>query len=110
MIAIAGWRTFTHDPLGPAMVVWTIALALNFSWSPIFFGLAALGVSALPMNIKARFAGFKAWAGARADIDRISSIWRECLDAYGGPYLFGQIGRASWRERVYISVVALRLQ
>ena len=39
MIAIAGWRTFTHDPLGPAMVVWTIALALNFSWSPIFFGL-----------------------------------------------------------------------
>ena len=46
--------------------------------------------SALPMNIKARFAGFKAWAGARADIDRISSIWRECFDAYGGPYLFGQ--------------------
>jgi translocator protein len=38
-IAIAGWRTFAHDPLGPAMVVWTVALALNFSWSPIFFGL-----------------------------------------------------------------------
>src|ERR1700751_3054938 len=45
--------------------------------------------SALPMNIKARFAGFKAWAGARADIDRIATIWQECLDAYGGPYLFG---------------------
>ena len=48
MIAIAGWRTFTRDPLGPAMVVWTIALALNFSWSPTFFGLhqpvAALAV------------------------------------------------------------------
>jgi benzodiazapine receptor len=39
MIAIAGWRTFAHDPLGPAMIVWTIALALNFSWSPIFFRL-----------------------------------------------------------------------
>jgi benzodiazapine receptor len=39
MIAVAGWRTFAHDPLGPAMIVWTIALALNFSWSPIFFGL-----------------------------------------------------------------------
>jgi translocator protein len=39
MIAIAGWRTFAHDPLGPAMIVWTIALVLNFSWSPIFFGL-----------------------------------------------------------------------
>lgn len=48
MIAVAGWRTFTHDPLGPAMIVWIIALALNFSWSPIFFRLnqpvAALAV------------------------------------------------------------------
>jgi len=38
-IAIAGWRTFTHDPLGATMIIWTIALALNFIWSPIFFGL-----------------------------------------------------------------------
>lgn len=42
MIAIAGWRTFAHDPRGPAMIVWAIALALNFSWSPIFFGLHQL--------------------------------------------------------------------
>ncbi len=46
--------------------------------------------SALPMNVKARFPGFKSWAGARADIDRIATIWRECLMAYGGPYLFGK--------------------
>lgn len=39
MIAIAGWHTFEHDPLSPAMIVWTIALALNFTWSPIFFAL-----------------------------------------------------------------------
>src|SRR5579871_135089 len=45
--------------------------------------------SALPMNLKAHFPGFKSWAGARADIDRITTIWRECLDRYGGPYLFG---------------------
>src|SRR5690348_18142881 len=48
MIAFAGWRSFAPDPLGPAMIVWIIALALNFSWSPIFFGLnqpaAAFGV------------------------------------------------------------------
>ena len=37
-----------------------------------------------------RFPGFKSWAGARADIDRITAIWRECVGAYGGPYLFGQ--------------------
>jgi glutathione S-transferase len=46
--------------------------------------------SALPMNIKAHFPGFKSWAGARADIDRITAIWRECLGQYGGPYLFGK--------------------
>jgi glutathione S-transferase len=46
--------------------------------------------SALPMNIKARFPGFKSWAGARGDIDRITVIWRECIEKYGGPYLFGE--------------------
>ena len=45
--------------------------------------------SALPMNIKAHYPGFKVWAGARADIDRILAIWRECLSASGGPFLFG---------------------
>jgi glutathione S-transferase len=45
--------------------------------------------SALPMNLKAHHPGFKVWAGAQADIDRIIFIWRECLDTHGGPYLFG---------------------
>ena len=45
--------------------------------------------SALPMNLKAHHPGFKVWAGAQADIDRIVSIWRECLATYGGPFLFG---------------------
>ena len=44
--------------------------------------------SALPMNIKGHYPGFKVWAGAQADIDRITTIWRECL-ASGGPFLFG---------------------
>jgi glutathione S-transferase len=46
--------------------------------------------SALPMNLKARHEGFKVWAGAQADIDRVTAIWRECLQRYGGPYLFGR--------------------
>jgi glutathione S-transferase len=45
--------------------------------------------SALPMNLKARHDGFKVWAGAQADIDRVMAIWRDCLQRYGGPYLFG---------------------
>lgn len=50
--------------------------------------------SALPMNLKARYPGFKVWAGAQADIDRVTTIWRECLDTYGGPYLFGRLSVA----------------
>ena len=45
--------------------------------------------SALPMNLKSHYPGFKIWAGAQADIDRIAVLWRECLSTYGGPYLFG---------------------
>ena len=46
--------------------------------------------SALPMNIKAHYPGFKVWAGAQADIDRVCTIWCECLTTGGGPYLFGK--------------------
>ena len=45
--------------------------------------------SALPMNLKAHFPGFKSWAGAKADIDRILTIWKDCFGQYKGPYLFG---------------------
>jgi len=45
--------------------------------------------SALPMNIKAHFPGFKVWAGAQADIDRVTAIWKDCFAEHKGPYLFG---------------------
>jgi len=45
--------------------------------------------SALPMNLKAHYPNFKVWAGVTADIERVTAIWRDCLDTYGGPYLFG---------------------
>jgi glutathione S-transferase len=45
--------------------------------------------SALPMNLKATHPGFKVWAGAQGDIERVTAIWRECIQRYGGPYLFG---------------------
>ena len=46
--------------------------------------------SALPMNVRGHYPGFKVWAGAQTDIDRIVSIWRGCFGAYGGPFLFGE--------------------
>lgn len=50
--------------------------------------------SALPMNLKARHKAFKIFSGARPDVERIKTIWNECLDAYGGPYLFGELSVA----------------
>lgn len=45
--------------------------------------------SALPMNLKAQHRSFKIFSGARPDVERISSIWSECLNTYDGPFLFG---------------------
>lgn len=45
--------------------------------------------SALPMNIKRTFPGHKVWARAQGDIERVMTIWQDCLARYGGPFLFG---------------------
>jgi glutathione S-transferase len=58
--------------------------------------------SALPMNLKAHYKGFKIWAAAQGDIDRICAIWRDCLSRYGGPYLFG--ARPSLADAMYAPV------
>ena len=58
---------------------------------------------ALPMNIRAEPRRFKIWSKAKADIDRILNIWSECLQAYGGPFLFGKIGMA---DAMYAPVVS----
>ena len=58
--------------------------------------------SALPMNLKARFPGFKVWAGAKQDIARVVAIWRDCLARYGGPFLFG--GRPGMADAMYAPV------
>ena len=52
-------------------------------------GFSALR-SSLPMNLRNHFPKFKIWSRAQADIDRITSIWRDCIETYGGPFLFGK--------------------
>ena len=41
------------------------------------------------MNLKARHEAFKMFSGARPDVERVRTIWSECLEAHGGPFLFG---------------------
>ena len=50
--------------------------------------------SALPMNLRARHEGFRVFPGAKPDIEHVIAIWRDCLQTYGGPYLFGPLSMA----------------
>ena len=52
-------------------------------------GFSALR-SSLPMNLRVHRPGFRLWSAAQADIARITEIWRECLETWGGPWLFGR--------------------
>ncbi|WP_419759901.1 glutathione S-transferase family protein [Acidisoma sp.] len=65
-------------------------------------GFSALR-SSLPMNLHAHRPGFVIWSAARADIDRILSIWDDCLTTWKGPYLFGE--RLSVADAMYAPVV-----
>ena len=59
--------------------------------------------SALPMNLRAKHERYKIFTGAKPDIERIKTIWTECLTRYGGPYLFGEMTMA---DAMYAPVCA----
>ncbi len=59
--------------------------------------------SSLPFNLRARIPAFIVWSAARADLDRIFGLWRECLRDWGGPWLFG--ARPSIADAMYAPVV-----
>lgn len=64
-------------------------------------GFEALRTS-LPMNLNAVRPNFVVWSAARADIERICTIWRDCLETWGGPWLFGE--RRSVADAMYAPV------
>jgi glutathione S-transferase len=60
--------------------------------------------AALPMNIHSHHPGYKVYSGAKADIERITAIWRENIELYGGPYLFGT--RPTMADAMYAPVAS----
>jgi glutathione S-transferase len=59
--------------------------------------------SALPMNLKGHFPGYKVWSRAMTDIQRVHDIWRGCLAAHGGPFLYGT--QRTMADAMYAPVV-----
>jgi glutathione S-transferase len=59
--------------------------------------------SALPMNLKGSFPGYKVWSRAMTDIERVLDIWRGCLATHGGPFLYG--AQRSMADAMYAPVV-----
>ncbi|TAM06568.1 MAG: glutathione S-transferase family protein [Paraburkholderia sp.] len=58
--------------------------------------------NAMPMNIRLKRPGVGTAPDVLSDIARIDAIWRECLAASGGPFLFGEFSIA---DAMYAPVV-----
>jgi tryptophan-rich sensory protein len=45
LIAIAGWRVWQRDRNGLPMKLWWAQMALNFLWTPVYFGAHQIGLA-----------------------------------------------------------------
>jgi benzodiazapine receptor len=45
LIAVAGWRVWRKESGGWTMRLWWMQLALNFLWTPVFFGAHRIGLA-----------------------------------------------------------------
>ena len=71
LIAIAGWRVWRIGSSGTVTKLWWLQLALNFLWSPVFFGLQQIALALV--IIVALLITILAFIAAAWNLDRISA-------------------------------------
>jgi len=86
LVAVAGWRTWQRGPRGGAMAVWFIQLALNFSWSPVFFGAHRPGAALV--IVVALLATILAFIVMRWPRDRVAAL---CFTPYAAWVAFATL-------------------
>jgi len=67
LIAVAAWRVFRRRGLDGAVVLWIVQLAVNASWSFVFFGAHALGLAVVDVLVLLVLAAMTALAFLRRD-------------------------------------------
>ena len=72
VIAIAGWRCWVRDRNSTAMKLWFVQMALNFLWSPVFFGAERPGWALVV--VIAALAAVVAFIAAAWNKDRLAAV------------------------------------
>lgn len=71
LIGVAGWRSWERDRGGRAMKLWALQMALNYLWTPVYFGAHQVGAALVV--ILALLAAILAFIAATWRPDRVSA-------------------------------------
>lgn len=72
LIALAGWRVWNVDRGSRAVKLWFLQMALNFAWSPVFFGAHMVGAALIVVALL--LATILLFIGAAWRLDRAAAV------------------------------------